>query len=227
MTAQDSNQPPVEEKMLPKDPLDLPKEPLDLPKEPLDLPKPSQDQPQPIQPQLKPETKRHESARHHNTVDTLLEWTAPGRPFRKRGKQYYLTSLLIVILVEIILFLFSQYMLMLVVLSLLFVAFSLSSVPPHDFKYRVSTEGITIEDHFFLWQELYDFYFKKREGVDVVHIRTHSYIPGELTLTLGITDREHIKSILLPYLPYREVTRQTFMEKSGDWLAKNFPLERV
>jgi len=219
MTAQDPNQLPAQEKMLPK-------EPLDLPKEPLDLPQPSQSGAQQSQAQYKPEAGEHQRIHHQNTVETLLEWTAPGRPFRKRGRQYYLTGLLIALLVEIILFLFSQYMLMLLVASLLFVAFALVTVPPSDFKYRISTEGITVEDHFFLWQELYDFYFKKREGIDVVHIRTHSLIPGELTLTLGTLDREHIKSTLLHYLPYREVVRSTFMEKSGDWLARNFPLEK-
>lgn len=204
MTAQNPN-PPTEEKMLPKEPLDLPKEPLGLPK---------------------PDDTTHAETMHANEVRTILEWSAPGRPFRKRGKQYYLTSLLIMLLVEVILFLFSQYLLMLVVLSFVFVAFALATVAPSDFKYRISSEGVTVEDHFFLWQELYDFYFKKREGIDVVHIRTHSFIPGELTLTLGNIDREHIKSALLPYLPYREVIRSTFMDKSADWLTKNFPLEK-
>jgi hypothetical protein len=194
----------------------LPKESLDLPKEPLDLPSPKENSSSPTQTQTQPFT--HE-------VKTILEWTAPGRPFRKRSKQYYLTSLLIMLLIEIILFLFSQYMLMLVVLSLVFVAFALVTIPPHDFRYRISSEGITVEDHFFLWQELYDFYFKKGEGIDVVRIRAHSFIPGELTLTLGNISREQIKSALLPYLPYREVVRQNFMEKSGQWLEKNFPLE--
>ena len=207
MTAQNKNpqqNPPAGgEKMLPK-------EPLDLPKEPLDLPQPSQTRPEP----------------HQHTVETILEWSAPGRPFRKRGRQYYLTSLLIMLLVEVILFLFSQYLLMLVVASLVFVAFVLNTVAPSNFKYRISTEGITVEDHFFLWQELYDFYFKKKEGIDVVHVRTHSFIPGELTLTLGDIDREHIKSALLPYLPYREFVKPTFMDKSADWLTKNFPLEK-
>jgi hypothetical protein len=115
---------------------------------------------------------------------------------------------------------------MLVVLSFLFVTFTLVSITPSDFKYRISSEGITVEDHFFLWQEMYDFYFKKREGVDVVHVRTRSLIPGELTLTLGNTDREKVKSALLPYLPYREYIKPTFMEKSGDWLSRNFPLEK-
>ena len=192
-----------EEKMLPKEPLDLPRPPA---------------QDAGVAGGPKP---------HQNTVETVLEWTAPGRPFRKRGKQYYLTSLLIMLLVEVILFLFSQYLLMLVIFSLVFVAFALNTVAPSNFKYRISTEGITVEDHFFLWQELYDFYFKKREGIDVVHIRTHSFIPGELTLTLGEIDREHVKSALLPYLPYRELVRPTFMDKSADWLTKNFPLEKT
>src|SRR3989338_4256912 len=190
------------EKLLPKEPIDLPKEPLDLPS-----PDPSESYP--------------------GEVKTLLSWTAPGRPFRKRGRQYYLTSLLIMFLVEVILFLFSQYLLMLVVVSLVFVAFALATVPPRDFHYRISTEGITIEDHFFLWQELYDFYFRKIEGIEVLHIRTHSFIPGELTLTLGDIDKEHVKRVLLPYLPYREVIKPTFMEISADFLSKNFPLENT
>jgi hypothetical protein len=131
------------------------------------------------------------------------------------------------LLIEIILFLFSQYMLMLVVLSLVFLAFALASVPPRDFHYRISSEGITIEDHFFIWEELYDFYFRKKDGIDVCHIETHALIPGELTLTLGDLDREHLKQCLLPFLPFREVIKPTFMDKSSQWLTRNFPLESL
>lgn len=160
-------------------------------------------------------------------IQTLLSWTAPGRPFKKRSRQYYLTSLLIALLLEVIVFLFSQYMLMLIIASFVFVAFALATVPPHNFRYRISTEGITIEDHFYLWQELYDFYFKKRIGIDVLHVRTKALIPGELTMPLGEMNLEHVKDVLLPYLPYREVVKPSFMEKSSDWLEKNFPLEKA
>lgn len=203
----------------------LPKEPLDLPREPLDLPRPEETNAG-VAGGPKPPHEEYTETNNFHDVKTILEWTAPGRPFRRRGKQYYLTSLLIMLLVEIILFLFAQYLLMLVVLSLVFVAFALNTVAPSNFKYRISTEGITIEDHFFLWQELYDFYFKKKEGVDVVHIRTKAFLPGELTITLGNTDKEYMKAALLSFLPYREIVKPTFMEKSADWLTKNFPLEK-
>jgi hypothetical protein len=193
-----SKKPQTEEKFLPKEPLDLPAH-AGIPD--------------------------HVHVDEPSEVKTLLSWSAPGRPFKKRSKQYFLTAILITLLTEVILFLFSQYLLMLVVLSLLFVAFSLALVPPKDFHYRISSQGLMIEDHFYLWQELYDFYFKERNGLDILHVRTKAILPGELTITLGAMDREHVKQILVRYLPFREYIKPTFMEKSADWLSRNFPLE--
>jgi hypothetical protein len=173
-------------------------------------------------------SKRKTKAEHStNDVSTMLEWTAPGRPYKKRSKQYFLTALLIMVLVEIILFLFSEYLLMLVVLSLVFVTFALAIVPPKNFHYRISSEGIKIEDKFFLWQELYDFYFIKKEGTPTLHVRTQAYIPGELIITLGNEDEEKIKNALIAYLPFREYVKPTFLDKAAEWISKNFPLENT
>jgi len=166
-----------------------------------------------------------DSYNHSHEIATLLSWQAPGRPFQKRSRVFFSTGLLLMLLIEIILFLFAQYVLMFVVVSLVFVTFVFAIIPPHNFHYRISTEGIRIEDHFYLWQELYDFYFKKKEGLDVLHVRTQSMFPGELTITLGDLTPEHVKTILLSYLPYREYVKPTFMEESADWLSRNFPLE--
>lgn len=171
-------------------------------------------------------TKHKEEEEFAHDVITVFEWTAPGRPYKTRSKQYYLTALLIMLLLEIIAFLFSQYMLMLVILSLVFVAFALAYVPPKIFHYRISSEGLMIEDRFFLWQELYDFYFKAREGNETLHIRTNAYIPGELVITYDAKDKGKIKNALLPFLPFREYVKPNFMDRSADWLIKNFPLEK-
>lgn len=165
---------------------------------------------------------------NEHDVRTLLSWHAPGRPFRRKGKEYFVNVLLIMLALEVVLFLFGQYLLMAVILSFVFVAFALSIVKPHDFYYRVSTEGIMIEDHFFLWQELYDFYFKRTaQGEDVLHVRTKAYIPGELTIVLGQIHKEHLRSLLVQFLPFREYVKPTWTEKSGDWLSRTFPLEKT
>jgi hypothetical protein len=167
-----------------------------------------------------------EYGRKRYDLRTLLSWSAPGRPFQKRGKEYFLNILIIMLLVQVILFLFSQYALMALVLALVFLTYALNTVSPHDFHYKVTSQGIMVEDHFFLWQELYDFYFKQQNGVDVLIIGTKAWYPGELTIVLGMMHVEHVRDILLQYLPYREYVKPTFMEKSATWLEKNFPLDR-
>ena len=159
-------------------------------------------------------------------IKTFLSWHAPGRPYRKRSVEYYTNSLLITFAIEIVLFLFSQYILMALVFSLAFLTFALAVVPPHLLYYRISSEGIRIEDHYFIWEELYDFYFMRNDRQDVLHIRTKEYFPGELTITLGDMPVQQVKSVLLPFLPFREYVRPSFTEKAGTWLEKNFPLEK-
>ncbi len=161
---------------------------------------------------------------NHDVV-TYLSWNAPGRPFRAHAREYFINGFLIMVAVEIILFLFSQYLLMLVVISLAFLWFALSIVPPHSFFYKITSEGIRVEDHFFIWEELYDFYFLKYHHENLLQVRTKAYFPGELTITLGDITTDQVKAALLPYLPFREYVKPTFIERAGDWLEKNIPLE--
>jgi len=176
---------------------------------------------------VKTEQKEKSTEEHpYQDIKTLLSWHAPGRPFKKHSKEYFVNIFLIMTAVEVIIFLFHIYLLMLVVLSLAFLAFALAIVPPHIFYYKITSEGVRVEDSFFIWEELYDFYFDKHDGIEVVKIGTKAYIPGELTLILGDVTPQQIKTALLPYLPFREYVSPTFTQKAGDWLEKNFPLEK-
>lgn len=168
---------------------------------------------------------KHEADNEYD-VKTLLSWSAPGRPFKKRSKQFYLNALLIAVLLEVILFLFSQYMLMFLVVSLVFLGFAFASSPPKNFHYRISNQGIMVEDHFYIWHELYDFYFRRRQGEDILYVRTEDFFPGALIIPLGDLHKDQLKQALIQFLPLREVVKPSFMDKSADWLSKNFPLER-
>ncbi len=168
----------------------------------------------------------NEPGSHQFDIRTLISWSAPGRPFRKKGRQFFLSVALIVMFFEVILFLFAQYELMVVVFALAFLSAVLSSVPPHNFHYKITTEGIKVEDYFYIWSELYDFYFKRIDGMDVLVMRTQAFLPGELKISLGDLHKDHIRQIIVRYLPYREFVKPTFMESSADWLADNFPLEK-
>ena len=162
-----------------------------------------------------------------DVVKTYLSWHAPGRPFKKRSIEYYTNSFLITLAIEIILFLFAQYLLMLLVFSLAFLAFALAAVPPRITFYRISNQGIRMGDHFFIWDELYDFYFMKQFGQDVLHIRTKEYFPGEITIVLGEVPLQQVKRVMIAFLPFREYVNPPLTDKAGMWIEKNFPLERT
>ncbi len=163
---------------------------------------------------------------YHHDVRTYLEWQAPGRPFETHSKEYFINGFLIMIALEIIVFLvFKSFFLATAIFSLVFLWFALSFVPPHNFHYKITSEGVRVEDYFFIWEELYDFFFIKHNGKEVLYLTTKDFFTGELKVTLGDISPDEVKAVLLPYLPYREYVKPTFMEKSGEWLSKNFPLE--
>lgn len=169
--------------------------------------------------------KSHRKSDVHE-VYTLLSWTAPGRPFRKKQRGYFVSIFLFVVLVEIILFLFSEYQFMLVVAALAFLSVVLSTFEPKNFHYKITTQGIQVEDRFYIWSELYDFYFKEVDQMNTLIVRTSSMFPGELRISLGTISEEHVRGLLAGYVPYREVVKLSFVEKSADFLSRSLPLEK-
>lgn len=199
----------------------LPKEPLDLPKPQTALPEVAKEIPAHVK-----DSREEDEVSQDMQVKTLLSWHAAGRPFRKREKEYFINIAVITLALMVILFLFSQYMLMLLALALVFLNYALTTVAPHDFRYKLTNQGVTIEKHFYYWDELFDFYFKTVEGELMVFIETRYYFPAILKMTMGEMHREQVQAVLLRFLPYREVVTPSNLERAGDWLSKTFPLER-
>lgn len=158
-------------------------------------------------------------------IKTLLSWEAPSRPFRKRDRSYYTYSAIIVIVICLILLFARQFLLMGTVLSLTFVAYVLAFVPPHNIKYRISTQGITIGEDFYFWHFLDSFWFKDKEKSTVLHIQTRLRFPAQLMLVLGDQNEEKVKKLVARFLPFVEVPYKGWMEKWSEGLQKNFPLE--
>lgn len=162
-------------------------------------------------------------------VETILSWKAPSRPFRKKDKSFYFTSTTIVVLISLIAGLAGWILLIAALLAMLFVVYVLNFIPPEDVEYKISTQGITIGEHFYHWQELDSFWFTKKEGgVVLLHIQTLLHFPGQLILLLDKSvDEENVKRVCARFLPFQEIAPQSFMEKWGAKLQKHFPLENM
>ena len=158
-------------------------------------------------------------------VKTLFSWEAPSRPFRKKDRSYYTTIAILVILLVLIAFLVREFLLIGVLISLGFVTYVLAFVPPNAITYKLSTQGITIGDHFYFWHLLDSFWFKKKEGQNVLFVQTRIRFPGQLMLVLGETPEEEIKKVAARFLPFHEIPRSSLFDKWAEGLQKHFPLE--
>lgn len=160
-------------------------------------------------------------------IKTLLSWEAPSRPFRKKDRSYYTTIAILVVLLVLIAFLAREFLLVGVILALTFVAYVLAFVPPHNVKYRISTQGVTIGEDFYFWHFLDAFWFKESSGHKVLHIQTRLRFPAQLMLVLDPAkeEEEKITKTVARFLPFVEVPYKTWMEKWSEGLQKHFPLE--
>jgi len=160
-------------------------------------------------------------------VENLASWEAPSRPYRKKDRSYYTTIAILVILLCLIAFLAQEFLLIGVLFALTFVAYVLAFVPPNDITYKLSTQGIIIGDHFYFWHDLDSFWFKEKEGVQVLIIQTRLRFPGQLMLVLGFEDLEKVKKIVAKFLPYHEIPQSSVLDRWSDSLQKHFPLENI
>lgn len=160
-------------------------------------------------------------------IKTLLSWRASSRPFRKKDRSYYTTLAIIVILLILIAFLAREFLLIGVLLAFTFVAYVLAFIPPQDVDYKISTQGITIGDHFYFWHELESFWFKEKEGHQVLFIQTGLTFPGQLMLVIGDLGGEEVKKVMARFLSFHEIPQTTLFDRWTEGLQKHFPLENI
>lgn len=161
----------------------------------------------------------------HDPVKTLIEWVAPSRPFRKKDRSFYTTVAILIILVSMLALLAGERILVAALFALMFLVYVISFIAPEDAKYRISTQGVTINDHFYHWHELDSFWFEEKEGFKVLFIATQLYYPAVIMLVLGNTSQDEVKRICARFLPYHEIAPKSTIEKWAESLQKHFPLE--
>lgn len=158
---------------------------------------------------------------------TLLEWKAESRPYRKKDRSYYTTVAIIVILLILIAILAHEFLVIGVLLSFMFVTYVLAFVPPHEVGYRISTQGITIENNFYFWHDLESFWFREKEAQQILFIQTKLHFPKQLIMVLGSVDKDKVKDNIVKFLPFHEVPNLSLFDRWSDALQKHFPLENV
>ncbi|HEX7018000.1 MAG TPA: hypothetical protein VF209_03780 [Patescibacteria group bacterium] len=231
-------EPPPQQAYQPSPPAPQPPEPEYRPPQPEFRPQPPENQPQPTTDQpltpaeIEAERQRRSAFQESELFpgqfvpvpeETILEWKAPSRPFKKRNRQFYTTVAIITGLISLILFFAGQFLPIAVVIAVAFLAYVLSSVPPDDVTNKITTWGIHTEDKTYYWEEMGRFWFDDKYGQRLLQVEIGRF-PGRLTLVVAGQSEDDLKQLLSEVL-LNEKPKDTFYDKAAKWLQEKIPLD--
>jgi len=157
---------------------------------------------------------------------TLFSWEALERPYKKRDKEFWTTILSILGLVSLILFFVKEWFLIAALVSLAFLYYVLTTIPPQKAKYRITNKGIFLTPAERLnWEILKRFWISEKWGYHVLNLETWLKFPRVVSFVIPKKDLKGIKKILVKYLPEQENSPQ-FVDKFSTWLANKIPIEQ-
>lgn len=160
-----------------------------------------------------------------NINEVILSWKSASHPYKKRSKVFYQTMAALTLLVVLVVFFFHEYMLIGVILSIVFVAYVISTVPPIEVEHKIKHLGFENAGRLFRWIELYAFWFDQRWGERLMVVQTRLPFPGQIRAIIDEEQEENLKEIIGKYLVYFDKPQKTWSDNLSDWLVKKFPLE--
>lgn len=167
---------------------------------------------------------RPATSNENSKEEVYLSWTSPSRLFKRRNKEYFTNIGAIVFLLVVILIFAREFVLVAAVLSIVFLIYVLSTVPPEDIAHRMTDTGIESGGHFYRWEELRAFWFEEQWGQVLCILQP--LVGARIIILLGSQDKKEIQGIAEKHIPFLEHPEKSWVENAASWLSKKVPLEK-
>jgi hypothetical protein len=136
---------------------------------------------------------------------TFLKWVAPSRPFKRRNRDFYITVVTIASLFGLVVFLIEGVMPILLLISLIFLFYVMSTIQPDDVEYQITNLGILIDGKRSSWETMNRFWFTKRLGSELMVVETVN-LPGRLEIMIKPELKGDILKTMSDYLTHEQVS---------------------
>lgn len=158
-------------------------------------------------------------------LKVLLEWQSPSRLFKRLSREKFATIGAIVFLVAIILAFLQEWFLIAVIVALVFFAYILSSVQPEEISHQITNRGVVTGGKNYPWEQLISFWFEQKEEQEILFLDGTERFNFRLMILLGEKKTEEARKLLIQYLP-EEKPQKTWIDKAGEWITRQIPLEK-
>lgn len=153
-----------------------------------------------------------------------MVWKADARVFKKRGKDFYSTVVVLAILISVILYFIEGLMPVLLVWSVVFVIWVTSKTPPNEVTHKITSWGIRTDDELYRYEEMTYFWFEEKWGKQMVRVLLKRFVPGQLMMVIDNDDVEKVKRLLSQYLVLQK-PKATWTDRAVKWLSEKIPLD--
>jgi hypothetical protein len=106
-------------------------------------------------------------------------------------------------------------------ISLIFLFYVLSTVEPETIEYRLTNKAVKIADKGTPLEQINRFWFSRRFNSDLLVFET-TVLPGRLELVINKEDIEKVREILKKNLNEEEAP-PSFLDKTANYLARKLP----
>lgn len=151
----------------------------------------------------------------------LFSWQAPSRPFKRRDREFWVTTIAIAGVAALVLFLVEGYMPVMLIIALAFLFYVLSTVEPEQIDYEITNKGIKIAGRLNSWEIIGRHWFAKRYDSTLLVFEI-AFLPGRLELVINSSDKSRINDLLGKYSPEEEIPPSN-LDRAADWFAKKLP----
>ncbi len=155
---------------------------------------------------------------------TLYSWKAPSRPFKRRDREFWTTVIAIAGVFGLILFLIEGVMPVILIISLIFLFYVLSTVPPEEVEHKITTYGFRLAEQLTPWENITRYWFTERFGIKIIVFETIT-IPGRLEFVAENAEKEVLKKTLDKYVAEEEAPLTSY-DKMAGWLSQRAPQEK-
>ncbi len=157
----------------------------------------------------------------HEPEKELLDWSAPARPFKRMNREFWVTIIAMAAIVGLILFFAEGFMPVILIISIIFLVYVLTTVEPENINYSVTNKGIKIGEKTFEWERLIRFWFSKRFDSQLLIVQKYG-IPNRLEFVINQDEKENLKTTLLKYIPEEKIPPSS-LDKAASWFSKKIP----
>lgn len=155
------------------------------------------------------------------TEKDLITWIAAARPFKRRNKEFFITVGAMAGVVGLVLFIIEGALPLILLISLLFLFYVMSTVEPANIEYVVTNFGIKVAGKRTDWQQMKRFWFVKRLNSELMVIETFG-IPGRMEVVIKPDMKENLKKTVSDYIPFEEAA-PSYVDKATNWVSGRMP----